>query len=647
MRTPHARPLERRPTNYREHSLRTTVWHLVVLASIAFAVPALSLGRPLLALELDENNALLITAIAAAYLCGIVVIKGIRRFLQSPPILTSVAVATALVAAVAVSLIVVDPQYSRRILLPGLLGIVAGLAAPTFLGTWLWGASAAGVALLLSAAVSGSGGGPDHIAQAELEVLQAGGYVLTVRRFTGPETPDAGIEVRGGAITPDPAGDGFLLVTARGLLFRARSNASGTLRVQDMGISVPINVSDFAESMADSVSTGSFRVADIAATADEARARIWVSHHYWHRDRQCFTVRVSSTTLPVAGMAGVVSWRGGVWRTLFESRPCLPVFASRGTAFAGDQIGGNLELMDSGELLLTIGDHQFDGWYHSPNYIDDLKADYGKTLIIDTETGASRIFTVGHRNPQGLALDAEGRIWATEHGPQGGDELNLLEDGRHYGYPHHTHGTEYGGIDWPPGREGREPEDAVRPVFAWVPSIGISEVISLDEEPFPRWHGDLLVASLRSQRLWRVRLDGERVVYTEPLLLSVRIRDMAIRPGQLLLWTDGGALIEVTPADDLSSGAAVFTLACGGCHDDTQNRIGPHLRRIIGREVGSVSDYDYSPALKGRGGTWTEDRLHAFLEAPYAFAPGTKMAFEGLADQEARSAVIEYLRSVY
>lgn len=632
--------------NYRGPVLRTAIWHLVVLASVAFALPALALGQPLLVLEMERNDALLIVALASAYLGGIVTIVATRRFLKTPPVLTSVAVSAAVVAGMAVALIVVEPMYSKRILLPGFLAVGTGLAAPTLLGSWLWGASAGGLTLVFAAVVGGSPAQPVRPAQSEFEVLQAGGYVLALRRFTAPLPSSAGAQGRGGALTRHPDGDGFLLVTPRGVVFRVRFTTSGELDIRGTGMSVPINVDEFAESMADSVSAGSFRVADIVAGKDGTAVRVWVSHHYWHLDRRCFTARVSTTVLPASGTNQEVS-SGGAWRMLFESSPCLPVFASRGTAFAGEQIGGNLELVDSEELLLTVGDHQFDGWYHSPNYIDDLDADYGKTLLIDTGTGASRIFTMGHRNPQGLALDAEGRIWETEHGPQGGDELNLLEAGRHYGYPHHTYGTEYGGIEWPPGTEGREPEDAVRPVFAWVPSIGISEVLALDDAVLPRWSGDLLVASLRDQHLWHVRLDADRVIYAEPLPVGARVRDMAVGPGRLVLWTDGGGLIEIKPAEDLSSGAALFTLKCGGCHDDSQNRIGPHLTRILGRDIGSVPGYDYSPALEARDGAWTEDRLHTFLEQPYAFAPGTTMVFEGLPDQEERSAVIEYLRSVY
>src|SRR5262249_55450968 len=143
------------------------------------------------------------------------------------------------------------------------------------------------------------------------------------------------------------------------------------------------------------------------------------------------------------------------WHTVFESRPCLPLAVERGGSFAGEQIGGNLEALASGQLLLALGDHQFDGWYKTRELIQDPDADYGKTLLIDPQTGARTIFSVGHRNPEGLVVARDGRIWETEHGPQGGDELNLLVAGGNYGWPYRTFGTDYGSVDWP--LSGKEP----------------------------------------------------------------------------------------------------------------------------------------------------------------------------------------------
>jgi glucose/arabinose dehydrogenase len=149
-------------------------------------------------------------------------------------------------------------------------------------------------------------------------------------------------------------------------------------------------------------------------------------------------LRVSTIVLPESGASAAGP---PDWQTIFESRPCLPVRLGRGAAFGGEQVGGNLEFLSERSLLLTVGDNKFDGFYHSPDYVSDPAAHYGKTVTIDLVTGEVAMFTRGHRNPQGLAIAPHGRIWSTEHGPQGGDELNLLQQGGNYGYPFHTYGV--------------------------------------------------------------------------------------------------------------------------------------------------------------------------------------------------------------
>ena len=151
---------------------------------------------------------------------------------------------------------------------------------------------------------------------------------------------------------------------------------------------------------------------------------------------------------------------------------------------------------------------------------------YGKTLLIDMYTGAASTFTTGHRNQEGLYIDPTGNIWSSEHGPKGGDELNLLVKDRNYGWPIVTYGTNYDAMPWPlnphPGRhDGFE-----APVYAWVPSVGLSSITSVRKKLFDRWKGDLLVASLGGMSIWRVRTDRGRVVTAERIEIGERIRDL-------------------------------------------------------------------------------------------------------------------------
>jgi cytochrome c2 len=626
-------------------SVRALAWHFLVVLAVLFAVPAVTRGAPRAVLDLSSSNALLLLAMAAGYAVAALLAVAVTRYTSASRIVSAFFLASSLIAAVAMGVVLAgEIQYSRLILLAGLAVSAAGLVAPVLPARWILPLGGLG-ALAAWLAVAGSGDGPRSVPRASSEILSAGGQILAVDRFEAPLPPEFGNQGRGGALTPHPDAEGYLLATRLGDLFHLTLQGTGALHRTRLPARVPLNHAEFERAMAGRVPTGTFRVADLATVSVGGQTRLLASHHHWDTERECFTMRVSWSPLVHEALDGEPD--GPTWATLFESRPCLPVFADRGSAFAGEQIGGNMEVLPSGDLLVTVGDHQFDGWYHTPNYVDDPEADYGKTVLLDPETGEARHFTLGHRNPQGLTVDRTGTIWSTEHGPQGGDELNRLEEGGHYGYPYHTYGTEYGGVDWPPGERGLEPPEAVRPVYAWVPSIGISEVLALDDPVFPRWRGDLVVASLTNTQLWRVRMEAGRVVYAEPIPVGERIRDLASSHSELVLWTDSGALVVLRPATDLSSGAALFTIYCGGCHDNVENRLGPHLRDVPGRQVASASGYDYSEALARIEGAWTEERLHAFLRSPETFAPGNAMVFEGLESDEERSQVIEYLRSVY
>ncbi len=161
------------------------------------------------------------------------------------------------------------------------------------------------------------------------------------------------------------------------------------------------------------------------------------------------------------------------------------------------------------------------------------------------------IYTLGNRNMQGMALRPNGQIWTHEHGPQGGDELNLVQAGVNYGWPVITYGRNYG-IGTQIG-EGTEKEGMAQPVHYWVPSIAPSGMTFYTGDAFPAWQGDLFVGSLKFGQLVRLTLDGDRVTAEERMLDDAfgRIRDVAQGPdGMLWLLTDerNGRLLRITPA---------------------------------------------------------------------------------------------------
>src|SRR5262249_31167125 len=134
------------------------------------------------------------------------------------------------------------------------------------------------------------------------------------------------------------------------------------------------------------------------------------------------------------------------------------------------------------------------------------------------------------------------QLFSTEHGARGGDELNVIAEGSNYGWPNVTLGTGYDSYNWEVGRSlvGTHAEYTA-PLFAWVPSIAVLQLIEVNN-CHPRWDGDLLVGSLKASSLYRLRLEAGRVLYSEPIWIGQKIRDIAQTiNGIIVLWTDDTA----------------------------------------------------------------------------------------------------------
>jgi len=234
-----------------------------------------------------------------------------------------------------------------------------------------------------------------------------------------------------------------------------------------------------------------------------------------------------------------------------------PVFAVARKSYGGRHFGSRLVFGADGTLYVTSGDRG------SPDRAQDMDDHAGKILRLTDDGGVPsdnpfagqstprpEIYSSGHRNPQGMALQpGTGRIWAVEHGPLGGDELNLVKAGVNYGWPVITYGRSYGG-----SRIGdTEKPGMAQPATYWVPSISPSGLAFYDGDVFPGWRGDLFVGALSGRTLVRLRLDGDRVSSEERLLddFNRRIRDVRQGPdGLLYLLTDqgDGGLFRLEPA---------------------------------------------------------------------------------------------------
>jgi glucose/arabinose dehydrogenase len=223
--------------------------------------------------------------------------------------------------------------------------------------------------------------------------------------------------------------------------------------------------------------------------------------------------------------------------------------------------GSRLVFDNSGYLFITLGDRG-----NRPR-AQDLN-DHAGSLIRLHDDGripadnpfANRagsqpeIFSYGHRNMQGAALHpVTGKVWIHEHGPQGGDELNIPQAGVNYGWPVITYGTNY--VTGTRIGEGTHKEGMAQPVHYWVPSIAPSGMTFYTGKHFPQWQGNLFIGSLKFKLLVRLVLDGEQVVREERLLEDElgRIRDVRQGPdGLLYLLTDDsdGLLVRLLPGID-------------------------------------------------------------------------------------------------
>jgi cytochrome c2 len=638
-------------------------WHAAILVILLWLLPAALFGSP--SFSVTGLNKQILEGFAAAYFAAVTAYLILVFGFGSPRILTALLVAAGALAVAYLGLLLLSSgAYSRALILAGTALVAIGLVVPSIapgpLRLPVGSVTLAALVGVLLIAIGRDRGTADgflvtltqrlsgRAAKAarskHSDVLRTSAYTLSATYYSGYFTPYEA-RAQGGAVAPDPSGRGYLLVRSRGDLYRLNFDDAGELHVEPIGLRVPINNAEFeADVPKVGILTEDFRVADILALPNKDRTRIFASHHFWIRKDKCFVVRVSTIIIPREGRLPDAASRQ--WQTVYESQPCLPLKHTRGSSFAGLQIGGRLKALGENRLLLTVGDHQFDGWFGTPNYVEDPRASYGKTILIDLAKGTSSIFTTGHRNEQGLEVDSSGRIWETEHGPMGGDELNLLRQGQNYGWPNHTYGTEYSSVTWPLNEQHHGPANYVRPIYAWVPSIGISNLVAVRDSAFERWRNDLIIASLRGKELWRVRVEEGRVVYAEPILIGERIRDITTAGrGEFILWTDQETIVRLTPARGLDKGAEAFVLNCGSCHGMQFNGVGPSLDGVVGRSVASAPEYEYSSALRRFGGKWTGERLNGFLTRPDSVAPGTAMRFDGVSDSATRSEIIAYLRS--
>ncbi|MCC5982286.1 MAG: PQQ-dependent sugar dehydrogenase [Oceanicaulis sp.] len=238
------------------------------------------------------------------------------------------------------------------------------------------------------------------------------------------------------------------------------------------------------------------------------------------------------------------------------------IWQSRKDKTGGAHFGGRIAFLPDETLLLTLGDG-----FEFREEAQSLSNHFGTIVRLDRDGSApadnpfagredalADIWSYGHRNVQGIVYDGEtGAVWSHEHGPRGGDELNLITPGSNYGWPIVTSGLDYSGARITPftEHEGR----FTAPVREWLPtSIAPAGMTIYRGEAFASWNGDLLITALAGQALHRVVIENGQAVAEEKLLddLGLRLRDVRVGPdGLVYVLTDhaNGALLRLSPAD--------------------------------------------------------------------------------------------------
>jgi len=236
------------------------------------------------------------------------------------------------------------------------------------------------------------------------------------------------------------------------------------------------------------------------------------------------------------------------------------IFRQRGPADRGLNIGCRIVQAADGNLFVTLGDH-----FNDAKMAQTLDNDIGKIIRIKPDGGAPpdnpfagkqgalpEIWAFGLRNAEGLAFNpADGKLWEQEHGPMGGDEINIIVKGGNYGWPVVSFGVNYDGS--PVGAGKQHHESMIDPVWHWTPSIAPSGMAFYTGDLFPGWKGSLINGALKFALVSRLALDGDKAVNEERLLqdLHERIRDVRQGPdGALYLLTDNasGRILRVAPA---------------------------------------------------------------------------------------------------
>ncbi|MEM7364353.1 MAG: PQQ-dependent sugar dehydrogenase [Pseudomonadota bacterium] len=409
-----------------------------------------------------------------------------------------------------------------------------------------------------------------------------------------------------------------------------------------------------------------FRVLDAEVVYLDGTYQLLVSYH-WFNDRWgCKETRIGRYLIDDSDrfFTRTEVRQESEFEVLFRAKPCLPyremtVEREQELGYLKDvparsnETGGNLAIQGH-TLYFSLGD--VGSRLADPPFAQDPRNDYGKIWSLSLSNPKDRdVIAMGVRNPQGLDFDHHGNLWESEHGPKGGDEINIITKGSNYGWPWTTKGVEYGGYSWTQTPSSL-PSKMTPPVFTFSPSIAPTELLA---NPKLLGGQGLLMLSLAARSIFMIDIgDDNRVTQVERLALPYRLRDVAVFDpdhdfgNDLYLLSDKPDLVRLRPVDSGTSDletlrgdrpqsefrrVAPTLLMCAKCHSfSSAPGAVSSLHGVLGKRAGFVGATD---ALNSSGIVWDRATLLRYILSPQDVVPGTAMPNQDLSTEVAEQIV--------
>ncbi|HSH71933.1 MAG TPA: PQQ-dependent sugar dehydrogenase [Methylophilaceae bacterium] len=259
---------------------------------------------------------------------------------------------------------------------------------------------------------------------------------------------------------------------------------------------------------------------------------LFVAYTTWDDQQNGARLAVSEFEVDVANAEVIFK------REIYLSRPAIK------EPFLGHQVGGKLVLGENDNtLFLSIGD------FSKPERVQDMTTSVGKVIKIDLQKLNAEVYATGLRSPSGGMYYDRGsnELWVSDHGPRGGDEINLIKRGKNYGWPIVSYGTIYerDGMGNYYGNKFNNHEGYEKPAMTFMPSIGIGQIARYaDTGKNDYWDNDYFVAGMASTTLYRIKKEKQNLIYAEPVLTGYRIRALKIDPqGNFYIKTDNNQFL--------------------------------------------------------------------------------------------------------